>query len=145
MAVSPRGKKLYRKVWGAVTLAALGLMQTDKFQHETPAEKREREREREKNRPRDLVRWACCNCLPNGSVHLIPITILYDGEFYDASAYKARLTRAHGPRKRHGFMKASAVVFPEGHIHGLKRLARQQHLDRGRNLGSRRAPALPLR
>lgn len=27
--------------------------------------------------------------LPNGKAHLIPITILYDGEFYDASAYKA--------------------------------------------------------
>ena len=26
---------------------------------------------------------------PNGKAHLIPITILYDGEFYDASAYKA--------------------------------------------------------
>ena len=25
----------------------------------------------------------------NGKAHLIPITILYDGEFYDASAYKA--------------------------------------------------------
>ena len=27
--------------------------------------------------------------LPNGKARLIPITILYDGEFYDASAYKA--------------------------------------------------------
>ncbi len=27
--------------------------------------------------------------LPNGKAHLVPITILYDGEFYDASAYKA--------------------------------------------------------
>ena len=26
---------------------------------------------------------------PNGKAHLIPITILYDGEFYDATAYKA--------------------------------------------------------
>ncbi len=26
---------------------------------------------------------------PNGKAHLIPVTILYDGEFYDASAYKA--------------------------------------------------------
>jgi hypothetical protein len=26
---------------------------------------------------------------PHGKAHLIPITILYDGEFYDASAYKA--------------------------------------------------------
>jgi len=26
---------------------------------------------------------------PNGKARLIPITILYDGEFYDASAYKA--------------------------------------------------------
>ena len=26
---------------------------------------------------------------PSGKAHLIPITILYDGEFYDASAYKA--------------------------------------------------------
>ncbi|HUJ94612.1 MAG TPA: hypothetical protein VLW84_05045 [Terriglobales bacterium] len=26
---------------------------------------------------------------PSGAAHLIPITILYDGEFYDASAYKA--------------------------------------------------------
>ncbi len=25
----------------------------------------------------------------NGKAHLVPITILYDGEFYDASAYKA--------------------------------------------------------
>ncbi len=27
--------------------------------------------------------------LPNGKARLVPITILYDGEFYDASAYKA--------------------------------------------------------
>lgn len=27
--------------------------------------------------------------LPNGKARLIPVTILYDGEFYDASAYKA--------------------------------------------------------
>ena len=27
--------------------------------------------------------------LANGKAHLVPITILYDGEFYDASAYKA--------------------------------------------------------
>ena len=26
---------------------------------------------------------------PNGKAHLIPITIMYDGQFYDASAYKA--------------------------------------------------------
>ena len=26
---------------------------------------------------------------PNGKARLVPITILYDGEFYDASAYKA--------------------------------------------------------
>jgi hypothetical protein len=26
---------------------------------------------------------------PNGKAHLIPITIMYDGKFYDASAYKA--------------------------------------------------------
>ena len=26
---------------------------------------------------------------PNGVAHLIPVTIMYDGQFYDASAYKA--------------------------------------------------------
>ncbi len=26
---------------------------------------------------------------PSGKAHLVPITILYDGEYYDASAYKA--------------------------------------------------------
>src|SRR5206468_12516269 len=26
---------------------------------------------------------------PNGKAHLVPITIMYDGKFYDATAYKA--------------------------------------------------------
>ena len=34
-------------------------------------------------------RWACCRWRANGKVSLVPIAILIDGKFWDASAYKA--------------------------------------------------------
>ena len=48
--------------------------------------RRSRSRRRKPKGPRAL---GLVQLAPNGKAHLIPITILYDGEFYDASAYKA--------------------------------------------------------
>jgi hypothetical protein len=42
-----------------------------------------------KGKPKGPRAMGLLQLSPNGKAHLIPITILYDGEFYDASAYKA--------------------------------------------------------
>jgi hypothetical protein len=42
-----------------------------------------------KGKPKGPRAMGLLQLAPSGKAHLIPITILYDGEFYDASAYKA--------------------------------------------------------
>ncbi|HMJ22290.1 MAG TPA: hypothetical protein VK513_10295 [Terriglobales bacterium] len=78
--MSPRGTNLYRKGGRAVILAALGLM----LAQFAPAQVAGR-----KGPPKGPRAMGLLELSPNGKAHLIPITILYDGEFYDASAYKA--------------------------------------------------------
>ncbi len=78
---SKRGAhKLYRTAQRAVILAGLAvtLVQTLPAQSAAP-------RKAAKG-PRAL---GVVQLLPNGKARLIPVTILLDGEFYDASAYKA--------------------------------------------------------
>jgi hypothetical protein len=81
MAVSPRGTNLYRNArWAVIfTLAALALM----LARFVPAQSKP------KGKPKGPRAMGLLQLSPNGKAHLIPITILYDGEFYDASAYKA--------------------------------------------------------
>ena len=78
MASSPFRSPLYRRAWGAVicvvlalTLARIAATQTARKTAKGP-------------RALGLVQLA-----PSGKAHLIPIAILIDGKFYDASAYKA--------------------------------------------------------
>src|SRR5579863_9252272 len=81
MAVSPSASaKLYRNRRCAVILLSLGLAgaQIAGAQTKTPAKKAKG--------PRAL---ALIELAPNGTAHLIPVAIMVDGEFYDASAYKA--------------------------------------------------------
>jgi len=80
MAVSPGCTKLYRTARRAVILAAVGLM----LAQIVAAQVSPREKKPKEPRALGLVELAS-----NGKAHLIPITILLDGEFYDASAYKA--------------------------------------------------------
>lgn len=80
MAFSPLRQPLYRSAGRAVTCAVLALIVAQigaaQFTRKETASKG----------PRAL---ALIELAPNGKAHLIPVTILYDGQFYDASAYKA--------------------------------------------------------
>src|SRR5438477_4432693 len=84
MGASPRGTSLYlyRTVGWAVMfpLSALVLMLT----RLVPAQSVGR-----KGAPKGPRAMGLLQLMPNGKARLIPITILYDGEFYEASAYKA--------------------------------------------------------
>ena len=72
--------KLYRTLRRVVILAGLALA----FAPMLPAQSSAGKKAMKGPRALGLVELA-----PNGKAHLIPITILYDGEFYDATAYKA--------------------------------------------------------
>ena len=80
MAFSPLRQPLYRSAGRGVILAVLALILAQigaaQFARKETASKG----------PRAL---ALIELAPNGKAHLIPVTILYDGQFYDASAYKA--------------------------------------------------------
>ncbi len=71
---------LYRTARQAVILMALAFA----LFHSLPA--RSADGKKSAKSPRAL---GVVQLLPNGKARLIPVTILYDGEFYDASAYKA--------------------------------------------------------
>jgi hypothetical protein len=81
MAASPRGTNLYRNPRWAVTFAltAFVLMQAGLVAAQS----------KPKTKPQGPRALGLLQLSPHGKAHLIPITILYDGEFYDASAYKA--------------------------------------------------------
>ena len=72
--------KLYRTAGRAVILAGLALLSA----HLTLSQSAAGKKAIKGPRALGLVELAA-----NGKAHLLPITILYDGEFYDASAYKA--------------------------------------------------------
>jgi hypothetical protein len=80
MAFSPLRQPLYRSTGRVVILAALALILAQigaaQFGRKETASKG----------PRAL---ALIELAPSGKARLIPVTILYDGKFYDASAYKA--------------------------------------------------------
>src|ERR1017187_7485656 len=81
MAASPLASRtLYRNSWCSVTLTGLALLGAAlapaQFAGRPKADKG----------PRAL---ALLELAPNGKGHLVPIVIMIDGEFYDASAYKA--------------------------------------------------------
>jgi len=82
MALSPRGTNLYRTArWAVIfTLAVLGLMLAQIVPAQAPGRK---------GPPKGPRALGLVQLAPNGKAHLIPVAILYDGEFYDASAYKA--------------------------------------------------------
>jgi hypothetical protein len=80
MAVFPRCTKLYRTAWWAVILAGFGLL----LAQIVPAQSAGR-----KGPPKGPRALGLLELASNGKARLIPITILYDGQFYDASAYKA--------------------------------------------------------
>src|SRR5271167_2756787 len=84
MRVSPSVRlrsKLYRTARGAViwTVAALLLAQIAGAQVSS----------REKKQPKGPRALGLVQLLPGGKARLIPVVIMIDGEFYDASAYKA--------------------------------------------------------
>ena len=79
MAGSPSRGKLYRRVAVTVILAALGLLPLA-----LPAQRSVTDKRPQGPRALALVQLA-----PNGKAYLIPITILIDGKYYDATAYKA--------------------------------------------------------
>jgi hypothetical protein len=81
MAASPLASRtLYRNRWRSVTLAGLALflaaLAAAQFAGRPKADKG----------PRAL---ALLELAPNGKGRLVPVVIMIDGEFYDASAYKA--------------------------------------------------------
>jgi len=79
MAVSPLASaRLYRNRWRGVILLALAVAQIAGAQTKAPTKKTKG--------PRAL---ALVELAPNGGAHLIPVAIMVDGEFYDASVYKA--------------------------------------------------------
>ena len=80
MSVSPLRQPLYRTAGRVVILAALALI----LGQILPAQLTRRSTANKGPRALGLVELAA-----NGKAHLVPITILYDGKFYDASAYKA--------------------------------------------------------
>src|SRR5437899_247188 len=80
MAVSPLRQSLYRTAGRVVILASLALL----LGQILPAQVARRPTASKGPRALGLLELAA-----NGKAHLIPVTILYDGRFYDASAYKA--------------------------------------------------------
>src|ERR1019366_6497654 len=81
MAVSPSASAtLYRNRWAGVTLLALAvaLAQIAGAQTKAPTKK-----------PKGPRALALVELTPTGAAHLIPVAIMVDGEFYDASVYKA--------------------------------------------------------
>jgi hypothetical protein len=80
MGSFPRPNWLYRRAGTAVTLLAIALT----LAQSVPAQIARRGKISRGPRALGLLELA-----PNGKAHLIPITILYDGRFYDAGAYKA--------------------------------------------------------
>jgi hypothetical protein len=82
MEVSPSAPKLYRTGRRAVTFAVLAVLLTGIAIAQTgskPSAKKSRG-------PRAI---GLLELAPNGKGHLVPITILIDGQYYDAAAYKA--------------------------------------------------------
>jgi hypothetical protein len=79
MALSPFRNWLYRRLGLGVICCATAFMAADGVAAQTS-------KQRKPTGPRatGLIELA-----PNGKAHLIPITIMFDGNFYDASAYKA--------------------------------------------------------
>jgi len=82
MASSSSAEKLYRTARGGVILVALAVLvgQTGSAQYAR------RETVRASKGPRAV---GLLELSPNGKARLMPVTIMYDGKFYDASAYKA--------------------------------------------------------
>ncbi|HKD02378.1 MAG TPA: hypothetical protein VKB77_08125 [Terriglobales bacterium] len=82
MASSSSAEKLYRTGRGGVILVALAVLvgQTGSAQYAR------RETARASKGPRAV---GLLELSPNGKARLMPVTIMYDGKFYDASAYKA--------------------------------------------------------
>src|ERR1700693_430644 len=81
MAASPLASRtLYRNCWRSVTLAGLGLLAAVL----APAPVAGRPKADKGPRSLALLEFA-----PNGKGPLVPVVIMIDGEFYDASAYKA--------------------------------------------------------
>jgi hypothetical protein len=80
MAVSPRCTTLYRKARWAVILAAFGLLLAQSIPTGFAGGK---------TAPKGPRALGLVELTHDGKARLIPITILYDGQFYDASAYKA--------------------------------------------------------
>jgi hypothetical protein len=78
MAVSPFRQPLYRTTGVVVILLALILLQI------VSAQVARRPASSKGPRALGLLELAA-----NGKAHLIPVSIMYDGKFYDASAYKA--------------------------------------------------------
>jgi len=76
----PDRSTLYSKLRGIVAVASLGLA----FTQLSPAQASRRGPVDKGPRALGLLELP-----PNGKAHLIPITIMYDGRFYDAAAYKA--------------------------------------------------------
>lgn len=73
-------RRLYRKLWQGVILAALAAAPLHFLRAQMAR------RAKVDKGPRAL---ALLELAPNGRGHLIPVTIMYDGQFYDASVYKA--------------------------------------------------------
>src|SRR5213079_2035707 len=81
MADAPSDRStLYRKLRRAVTVASVALAVTQL----SPGQASRRGTVDKGPRALGLIELAA-----NGKAHLIPITIMYDGRFYDAGAYKA--------------------------------------------------------
>jgi hypothetical protein len=81
MADAPSDRTtLYRKLWRIVSVASLALAMTQL----SPAQASRRGAVDKGPRALGLL-----ELLPNGKAHLVPITVMYDGKFYDAGAYKA--------------------------------------------------------
>jgi hypothetical protein len=79
MAPSPFRSRLYRRLGQAVIWGALALIAA---QHSSSQVAR-------KVKPKGPRATGLIELASNGKAHLIPITIMVDGKFYDASAYKA--------------------------------------------------------
>jgi hypothetical protein len=81
MAVSPSASAtLYRNRWAGVTLLALAVALAQIAGAQTKVSTK---------KPKGPRALALVELTPTGAAHLIPVVIMVDGEFYDASAYKA--------------------------------------------------------
>jgi len=80
MRASPFRSLLYLTAGSVVMLAGLALM----FGQTVPAQSARREAARKGPRALGLLELAA-----NGKARLIPITVMFDGKFYDAGSYKA--------------------------------------------------------